>query len=150
MTSFRRRLGFGLVVALIAQVGNSAALQPPMAGRTAKPPPKREIKRSRPPAPASLSDQIAALGPAFDGKAGIAIISLRDGWEADWNARALFPQQSCSKLWVSITALDLVDRGLLNLNQQVTLSRADMTLFHQPLGDRILAGASRSPNRVRA
>ena len=144
MTSFRRGLGFGLMLAVIAQMGTSAAFQAPAASRSGKAPPKREIKRSHLQAPASLSDQIAALGRAFDGKAGIAVISLRDGWEADWNARALFPQQSCSKLWVSITALDLVDRGQLSLDQQVPLSRGDMTLFHQPLGDRILAGSIHS------
>jgi beta-lactamase class A len=60
--------------------------------------------------PAALREQIIALSRAFDGKAGIAIVSLRDGWEISWNANTFFPQQSCSKLWVSITALDEVDR----------------------------------------
>jgi beta-lactamase class A len=144
MTSYRRRLGLGLVLAAIAQVGASGAAQPGAPARGGKAIPKREIKRARQPAPASLSAQISALGGGFDGKAGIAIVSLRDGWEADWNARALFPQQSCSKLWVSVTALDLVDRGKISLDQQVPLSRGDMTLFHQPLGDRILAGTAQS------
>jgi beta-lactamase class A len=87
-----------------------------------------------------LHDQIVALGRAFDGKAGVAIISLRDGWEVSWNANSLFPQQSCSKLWVSITALDQVDRGRINLSEKVTLGRSDLTLFHQPIAEKILGG----------
>ena len=92
-------------------------------------------------APTALRDRIAGIGRAFDGKAGIALINLSDGWEIDWNANSLFPQQSCSKLWVAITAMDLVDRGKLSLSDKVTLGRDDLTLFHQPLADKILGGA---------
>jgi beta-lactamase class A len=87
-----------------------------------------------------LRAQTVALGRAFDGKAGIAVIALRDRWEIDWNANTLFPQQSCSKLWVAITALDAVDRGKLSLDDKVSLGRSDLTLFHQPLRDKILGG----------
>ena len=92
-------------------------------------------------APAALRDRIAEIGRGFDGKAGIALINLSDGWEIDWNAGSLFPQQSCSKLWVALTALDAVDRGKLSLADKVTLGREDLTLFHQPLADKILGGA---------
>jgi beta-lactamase class A len=70
----------------------------------------------------------------------MAVSSLRDRWEIDWNANALFPQQSCSKLWVAITALDAVDHGKLSLDDKVSLGRGDLTLFHQPLRDKILGG----------
>lgn len=138
MTSFGRRLGLGLMMAAMAQVGASAAVQP------ARPKPtqaKSHPARARAPAPAALQRQISALGRAFDGKAGIAIVSLNDGWEADWNARSLFPQQSCSKLWVAITALDAVDHRRLSLDKRVALSRSDLTLFHQPLAAKILNGS---------
>jgi len=92
------------------------------------------------PAPAALREQIIARSRAFDGKAGVAIVSLRDGWEIAWNANTLFPQQSCSKLWVSITALDAVDRGQVKLTDKVTLGRSDLTLFHQPIAEKILGG----------
>jgi beta-lactamase class A len=144
MTSFCRRLGFGLVLAAIAQIAASAAVQPTAPPQRKPVPPRRELRHARTPAPVGLAEQISALGRAFDGKAGIAVASLRGGWEADWNARSLFPQQSCSKLWVSIAALDAVDGGRISLDQQVPLGRNDMTLFHQPLGDRILAGAVQS------
>ena len=39
------------------------------------------------------------------------------GWKAD----ELYPQQSVSKLWVSITALDAVDKGRVRLDDKVTL-----------------------------
>ncbi|WP_037498740.1 serine hydrolase [Sphingomonas jaspsi] len=92
------------------------------------------------PGPAALNARIAEMGRAFDGKAGIAIVSLKDGWEIGYGATALYPQQSCSKLWVAITAMDAVDRGRVSLSDKVTLGRDDLTLFHQPLADKILAG----------
>jgi beta-lactamase class A len=91
-------------------------------------------------APFALRDEINRIGRSFDGKAGIAIVSLRQGWEIDYNATSLFPQQSCSKLWVAITALDAVDRGRLSLDEKVTLERNDLTLFHQPIAALILGG----------
>lgn len=142
MTSVRRRLGLGLIAVALAQVSASAANrqdqdQPPPGApplRTYAPPvPAR-------PAPTALHDQVVGLSRAFDGKAGIAIVSLRDGWEIDWNANTFFPQQSCSKLWVSITALEEVDRGQISLNDKVTLGRSDLTLFHQPIAAKILGG----------
>jgi beta-lactamase class A len=129
MTSLGRNLGLALSVAMVAQVPGSAAVQAPNPQMPA-----------RPAAPAQLRDQVVGLGRAFNGKAGIAIISLRDGWEIDWNAGTLFPQQSCSKLWVAITALDAVDHGQISLSDKVTLGRSDLTLFHQPLREKILGG----------
>ena len=129
MTSLGRNLGLALSVAMVAQVPGSAAVQAPNPHMPA-----------RPAAPTQLRDQVVGLGRAFNGKAGIAIISLRDGWEIDWNAGTLFPQQSCSKLWVAITALDAVDHGQISLSDKVTLGRSDLTLFHQPLREKILGG----------
>ncbi len=136
MTSVTKRFGLGLVAAALTQVGASAAVQPGVPVSRPNPAPRRDVVR----APEGLRDQTVALGRAFDGKAGIAVISLRDRWEIDWNANALFPQQSCSKLWVAITALDAVDHGKLGLDDRVTLGRSDLTLFHQPLRDKILGG----------
>ena len=38
-----------------------------------------------------------------------------------------------SKLWVALTLLDAVDRGVLGLDDPITVRRADLTLFHQPV-----------------
>src|SRR4051812_47830419 len=99
MTSLGRQLGLGLACVALTQVAASAAIQParPAARPTAAP----KIVPVPVPAPADLHNQLIGLGKAFDGKAGIAVVSLRDGWEIDWNANSLFPQQSCSKLWVA-------------------------------------------------
>jgi beta-lactamase class A len=91
-------------------------------------------------APASLRTRISTLARSFDGRAGISVVSLNEGWQADYNAAALFPQQSCSKLWVAITAMDAVDKGRISLNDKVTLGRNDLTLFHQPISSKILGG----------
>ena len=134
MTSLHRCLGLAIASVAMSQVGASAAV-PPTA-----PAPSQNPPRPAPVAPAQLRDQVIALGRAFDGKAGISIVSLRDGWEIAWNANTLFPQQSCSKLWVAITALDAVDHGKISLDDKVTLGRGDLTLFHQPLREKILGG----------
>ena len=126
-----------LAVAATTQVSASAAVPPPLPAPRPKPTPPRPAPVA---APADLHDQVIGLTRAFDGKAGVAIISLRDGWEIGWNANSLFPQQSCSKLWVAITAMDGVDRKKLNLDDKVTLGRSDLTVFHQPLRAKILGG----------
>jgi beta-lactamase class A len=134
MTSLSRHLGLALVSAAILQVPASGAIQAETSTRRASP-------AARPvPAPVDLQDQVLGLGRSFHGKAGIAIVSLRDGWEIDWNGSTLFPQQSCSKLWVAITAMDAVDHGKISLNDRVSLGRSDLTLFHQPLREKILGG----------
>ena len=126
------------MVIAIGQVGASAASrqdQPRTAPQLVVPPVFRPVA-----APAALRERIVGQARAFDGKAGVAVISLRDGWEIDWNANTLFPQQSCSKLWVAITAFDAVDAGRIRLDDRVTLGRGDLTLFHQPLREKILGG----------
>lgn len=144
MTSLAKKLGLGLMIVASTQVDASAASQASGLEPAKPPPAKGHATRARPPAPAALQDRITALGRGFDGKAGIAVVAVGEGWEADWNATSLFPQQSCSKLWVAITALDAVDHGRLNLDTRVPLSRSDLTLFHQPLAARILNGSVQS------
>ncbi|HVU29295.1 MAG TPA: serine hydrolase [Sphingomicrobium sp.] len=94
------------------------------------------------PAPSYISGQIDALGSAFNGRVGIAVRSIDEGWETGWKDHELYPQQSVSKLWVSITALDAVDRGLVTLNDKVTLRKSDLTLFHQPIAAEVLKAGS--------
>jgi beta-lactamase class A len=92
------------------------------------------------PAPTFLRDRINELGRSFNGRVGIAVRSVDDGWSVGWKADEYYPQQSVSKLWVSITALDAVDKGRVRLDDTVTLTRGDLTLFHQPIAARILGG----------
>jgi len=45
-------------------------------------------------------------------------------------------------LWVAITALDAVDKGQVSLDDKVTLTKDDLTLFHEPIAAEILKGGS--------
>ena len=96
--------------------------------------------RQAPQPPAQLERRIDELGRNFSGKVGIAVESVEGGWTTSWNGNELTPQQSVSKLWVAITALDAVDKGRVDLDDKVSLSRADLTVFHQPIRGKILNG----------
>ncbi len=141
MTSVGKYFGIGLVVFAGAQVSTSAA---PPARHHAKPAPHRTVAPKPPaiPAPKYLRDRIDQLGQAFNGRVGIAVQSIGEGWETGWKDSELYPQQSVSKLWVAITALDAVDRRHVDLDDKVTLTRSDLTVFHQPIATEILDDGS--------
>jgi beta-lactamase class A len=151
MTSLWTRFGLALALAGLTQVG-AAAIEKTHApkaakAKSAKPVPRAAHASARPApkspkAPDYISDRIDALGRAFDGRVGIAVKSVDEGWETGWKDDELYPQQSVSKLWVSITALDAVDRGKISLDDKVTLTRDDLTLFHEPIIQDILADGS--------
>ena len=138
-----KRFGLGLVLLASMQVSASAAVQ---AVQTVPIPPSavapRHAAASRPasPAPQYIRDRVQDLGRGFNGRVGIAVRSVDDNWSTGWKADELYPQQSVSKLWVSITALDAVDRGRVSLDDKVTLDRSDLTVFHQPIRSLILNG----------
>ena len=138
-----KRFGLGLVLLASMQVSASAAVE---AVQTVPVPPSavapRHAAASRPasPAPQYIRDRVQDLGRAFNGRVGIAVRSVDDNWSTGWKADELYPQQSVSKLWVSITALDAVDRGRVSLDDKVTLDRSDLTVFHQPIRSLILNG----------
>jgi beta-lactamase class A len=136
MTSLLKGLGAGVAIACGIAVAASATSHSPADKHPATP----ERARPAPPAPQFISDRIDQLGQGFDGRVGIAVKSIDDGWSTGWKANELYPQQSVSKLWVSITALDAVDKGRIRLDQPVTLTRDDLTLFHQPIAEQIMAG----------
>jgi beta-lactamase class A len=144
MTSLGKHLGFALVVVAAAQVSASAATKPakPQSASHAKSDAPATAPAPRPAsrAPQALSVQIDQLGRAFNGRVGIAVRSVDDGWETGWKDDELYPQQSVSKLWVSIAALDAVDKGRVSLDDKVTLTKSDLTLFHQPIRSNILGG----------
>lgn len=80
-----------------------------------------------------LDASIQSLGRSFAGRVGLAVRDLQTGWTSSYNGTVHFPQQSVSKLWVALTALERVDREELDLDRQVTVRREDLTLFHQPI-----------------
>jgi len=80
---------------------------------------------------------VDALGRGFAGIVGISVRDVQTGWTTSWNGQRYFPQQSVSKFWVAITALQRADAGTLDLDQRITITRADLTLFHQPIAAQI-------------
>jgi beta-lactamase class A len=132
--------GFALIVVATTQVSASAATQPSRHAKATTQ--SKAAPAPTVPAPKALSDRIDELGQRFDGRVGIAVQSIDSGWEIGWKDHELYPQQSVSKLWVSITALDAVDRGKVSLDDKVTLTSGDVTLFHEPIIDDILKDGS--------
>lgn len=88
--------------------------------------------------PASLQRDLAALAQGFDGEVGIGVVKAGCEWEVGTRLAELFPQQSVSKLWVSLSVLDAVDRGRMKLDQAVTITPNDLTLFNQPIRGAVL------------
>src|SRR5206468_757265 len=134
-----RTLGGTLLLTAALAVAVSAGSHLPAAK---KPPAAAMKERPAPAAPQYISARINQLGSTFDGRVGIVVKSIDERWSAGWKANELYPQQSVSKLWVAITALDAVDKGRVSLDQPVTLTRDDLTLFHQPIAAEVLKTGS--------
>ncbi len=143
MSSVSRRLGLWLTIAAGGAVSASSA-------QTASPPASPAVRPPAPPAaivtaapivaPKYLAGRIDSLAKAFSGRVGISVRSVDDGWSTGWREDELFPQQSVSKMWVAITALDAADKGRVKMSEKVGLSKGDLTLFHQPIASLVLGG----------
>ena len=130
-----------IVVAITIDMRLQSGLVP-AAAKPAEPAPPRwgapvVATEAGAPAPAWLAERISALGSRFDGRLGIAVQGLGKGWTASWSGGARLPQQSLSKLWVALAVLDRVDAGDLRLDDPVVVTTADLTIFHQPIRQRI-------------
>ncbi|RPF72501.1 serine hydrolase [Aurantiacibacter spongiae] len=112
----------------------AAAPEPP----PPPPPPAPYVEDAR----ADLAQTIDSLGEDFGGLLGIAVEDVDAGWTTAYNGERMLPQQSVSKFWVSLTALDQADRGELDLDRTIVLTRKDLTLFHQPIRAEILLRGS--------
>lgn len=83
--------------------------------------------------PADLLNAVQSLSRSFNGRVGISVRDIDEGWTLSSHGDSPLPQQSVSKLWVAIAVMDAVDRGKLSLSDPVTVRRADLTVFHQPI-----------------
>jgi beta-lactamase class A len=84
-------------------------------------------------AQSALDARIKAIGRNFNGDVGIAVRDIQTGWTSHYDGASYFPQQSVSKFWVALTALQKADRGLINFYAPVAVTASDMTVFHQPI-----------------
>jgi beta-lactamase class A len=118
----------------------AVSLPPPKPVATPRPAPKIENAANTPgfsrPAP-ELVDEIQALWKAFPGKTGIAVRRIDGDWVLAQRGDEFFPQQSVSKLWVAMAWFDAVDRGAQQPGATIRIGPDDLTLFHQPIADRV-------------
>lgn len=140
MTSIidRQRLQARATIALATLTAACVSAPAPQVARVAPVPVAPAPVRTPPPprpatAPSALAASVAALVRGFDGRVGVAVRSVDQGWTIDSNGDQRLPQQSVSKLWVAMTVLDQRDSGRLNLDDPVTVRPEDLTLFHQPI-----------------
>jgi len=135
MTSVWNGLGLGVAVLAAAAVTASATPQSSSAERVHAAP---VSARPAPPAPQYVRDRVNELGGGFDGRVGIAVRSIDEGWSTGWKADELYPQQSVSKLWVSITAMDAVDKQAAAhrvvdlISQPADLEEIFLELYEEP------------------
>ena len=122
----------GLLIVLLA----AGSVLEPVATATLQAPSTTMTAR----APAALDQRIHELGRGFNGTVGIGVRSVGEGWRVGWRENELCPQQSVSKFWVALTAMEAVDQKRISLDDRVTLSRDDLTLFHQPIATKVLGG----------
>jgi beta-lactamase class A len=118
--------------------GRSSTARPASAVKAQRPV-QRPVAQSIPESPAqrALAARIQQLARGFNGEVGIAVRDVESGWTTSWNGTRHFPQQSVSKLWVAVNALQTADAGQLDMTERVTLRRTDLTLFHQPIAQQI-------------
>ena len=72
---------------------------------------------------------------AEPGILGAAILDLGTGEMKGVNADEPMPMQSVFKLPLAIVVLDLVDKGKLSLDDDVTLTRDQLSVAHSPIAD---------------
>lgn len=89
--------------------------------------------------PVGLESTIHNLWRTFPGRTGIAIRRIDGNWAIARRGDEYFPQQSVSKTWVALALLDRVDAGQATLTDEVRIGPNDLTLFHQPLAQRVAA-----------
>ena len=120
------------------ETSKPVVIKPVVVSKPAPPPPVVSQPQT-PTAPEALETQIHELWRNFPGRTGVAILAIDENWTLARRGDEYFPQQSVSKLWVALTILDHVDRGKVQLDQIVRITRNDLAVFHQPIRDRVLA-----------
>lgn len=135
-----RALVLAVLVAGCGSGSGSVAIIPAAPVTSVALPPSAPVPPRLTRAPQGLQARIDALIRNFPGKAGAAIGAVDEGWAVESGGRLYLPQQSVSKLWVAMTLLERRDRGQLKLDDPITVTAGDLTLFHQPVAALVAKG----------
>lgn len=98
--------------------------------------PLRPYNPDTKPSPATVA-VIRSLVSDFDGTVGVSVRRAGAEWVIAEGADRPLPQQSVSKLWVALTLMDQIDRGLRSLDDEVFITKSDLVVFHQPLAAKV-------------
>lgn len=83
---------------------------------------------------------IAKFDSEFDGAFGMAAIDLNSGRMFSYHGNTVFAQASSIKIPILVRAFQLADQGKLNLDERITMTRADIAGGSGELQKRLAAG----------
>lgn len=87
------------------------------------------------PQPKDLEARLASIEAQAKGSLGAAVVTPMSATYLRRNER--FSLQSVMKLIVSMAVLDQVDQGKMKLDGTLTFRRSDLSVFHQPIRERL-------------
>lgn len=82
---------------------------------------------------AKLDTAIEGIEQQAEGRLGVALMDLRDRKLWSHRGSETFPMQSVFKLPLAVAVLQQVEAGKFRLDQPITVTRKDFSLFHSPL-----------------
>ncbi|CAD5249820.1 conserved exported hypothetical protein [Bosea sp. 62] len=82
---------------------------------------------------ARLDAGIKTIEQSTKGRIGVGLIDLKDRKSWSYRGAEPFPLQSVFKLPLAIGVLQAVEAGKLKLDQKITVTRNDLSLYHSPL-----------------
>lgn len=96
---------------------------------------------------AALDKGVAKIERRAQGRLGVALIDLKDHMLWSYRGSETFPMQSVFKLPLAVAVLQQVEAGKLKLDQPVTVTRKDLSLFHSPLAKQFKGESASYPVR---
>lgn len=82
---------------------------------------------------ARLDKEIVAIEGQAQGRLGVALLDLKDRKQWSYRGSETFPMQSVFKLPLAVAVLQQVEAGKFRLDQPITVTRQDFSLFRSPL-----------------
>src|SRR5882757_4183558 len=94
--------------------------------------------------PTDLAADFARIASDAHGHSGAAAVLIETGETASFHGADRFPMQSVYKFPIAMAVLHDVDRGLLRLDQTVSVAKAEMVprALHSPIRDQHPDGTS--------